>query len=133
NRLNVAGDGYTILCSNTHPTVVAIDVTTDTLVDLNGSAPGMGLALNGYDPGMGQSSLAYDAASDRLIVLETGCNTLDDAGAEGPLARREIEELSLFTGEARTLVDLNAAGFPSNLVYIDAHRALVQLDFSGAY
>ena len=24
-------------------------------------------------------------------------------------------------------------GFPSDLVYIDAHRALVQLDFSGAY
>ena len=133
NRANVANAGFNLLCSDTHPTVVAIDVTTDTLVDLNGSAPGVGLALTGYDPGMGQSSLAYDAESDRLLVLESGCNQLDDAGGVGPLVGREIEELSLFTGEARTLLDLNAAGFPSDLVYIDAHRALVQLDFSGAY
>jgi hypothetical protein len=133
NRGNVANNGYTLLCSDTHPTVIAIDVNTDTLVDLNGAAAGVGLALTGYDPGMGQGSLAYDAASDRLLVVETGCNQVDDAGGMGPLVGREIEELSLFTGQSRTLVDLDAAGFPSDLVYIDAHRALVQLDFSGAY
>jgi hypothetical protein len=128
NRGNVAADGYTLLCADTHPTVVAIDVTTDTLIDLNGSAAGMGLPLSGYDPEFGQGAMAYDAAADRLLVLESGCNQRLDGGATGPLVGREIEELSLFTGETRKLLDLNTAAFPSQLIFIDANRAIVQLD-----
>jgi hypothetical protein len=128
DRGNVAADGYTLLCAATHPTVVAIDVTTDTLIDLNGSAPGMGLALSGYDPEFGQGAMAYDAAADRLLILESGCNQPLGGGAPGALSGREIEELSLFTGATRKLLDLNAAAFPSQLVFIDANRAIVQLD-----
>jgi hypothetical protein len=126
NSGNVGCDGYCLICSDTHPTVVAIDVATDKLVDLNGSAPGVALSLQGYQPILGQGTMAYDAESDRLIVLESGCNVGGDGG--GPLQLREIEQLSLFTGEATTLLDLNAYGFPEQLIYIDAHQAIVQLD-----
>jgi hypothetical protein len=132
NRGNVSSDGFTLLCANTHPTVVAIDVTTDTLVNLNGAAPGSGLALGGYNPGLGPTALAYDAQSDRLIVLENGCNVAADGGSAGVLAGREVEALSLFTGEAEKLLDLDGQGFPSQLVYIDAHRAIVQLGYPSA-
>jgi hypothetical protein len=138
NRHDVAGDGYTLLCANTHATVVAIDVTTDSLVDLNGSAAGSGLALTGYNPSFGTGAMAYDAESDRLLILEDGCNQVIPAGADagdastattvGPLVGREVEELSLFTGETRTLLDLTQTGeFPSQLIYVDARRAILQL------
>jgi hypothetical protein len=136
DRNLVAPDGFTALCANTHPTVVAIDVTTDAIVDLNGSDPGDGLAVQGYSPGFSAGTMAYDAENDRLLILESGCNTPvppadgGDAGAPlaGPLVDAEIAELSLFTGESRTLLDLSATGeFPTQLVYIDAHRAIVQL------
>ncbi|HEY5146872.1 MAG TPA: hypothetical protein VII82_08895 [Polyangiaceae bacterium] len=141
NRHDVADDGYTLLCANTHATVVAIDVATDTLVDLNGSAAGSGLALTGYNPSFGTGAMAYDAESDRLLILENGCNQVIPAGADagdggdastattvGPLVGREVEELSLFTGETRTLLDLTQTGeFPSQLIYIDARRAILQL------
>jgi hypothetical protein len=140
NRHDVTDDGYTLLCANTHPTVIAIDVTTNQIVDLNGATAGNGLALQGYSPGLGPGAMAYDAASDRLLILESGCHQVipaaDDAGNDagaasptvGPLVGREVEELSLFTGESRTLIDLTQTGeFPSQLVYIDAHRAILQL------
>ena len=143
NLHKVAPDGFTALCANTHPTVVAIDVTTDKVVDLNGSSPGLGLALQGYSPGLSAGTMAYDAKNDRLLVLESGCNQAispatdagdagGDAGARlvaGPLVKRQIEELSLFTGESRVLLDLTSTGeFPTQLVYIDEHRAIVQLN-----
>ncbi len=74
NSGNVGCDGYCLICSDTHPTVVAIDVATDKLVDLNGSAAGVALSLQGYQPILGQGTMAYDAESDRLLVLESGCN-----------------------------------------------------------
>jgi hypothetical protein len=139
NRHDVTDDGYTLLCANTHPTVIAIDVTTDKVIDLNGATAGSGLALEGYSPGLGPGAMAYDAESDRLLVLENGCNQLIPAAADagdgggasptvGPLVGREVEQLSLFTGESSTLIDLSQTGeFPSQLVYIDAHRAILQL------
>jgi hypothetical protein len=126
NSGNVGCDGYCLICSDTHPTVVAIDVASDKLVDLNGSAAGVALSLQGYQPILGQGTMAYDAESDRLLVLESGCNVGGDGG--GPLQWRQIEQLSLFTGEATTLLDLDTYGFPQQLVYIDAHQAIVQLD-----
>jgi hypothetical protein len=134
NRSDVGCDGYCLLCANTQATVIAIDVTTDAIVDLNGaSAPGMGLALSGYDPGLGQGAIAYDSQADRLLVLESGCNQVGDDGGVGPLVGREVEELSLFTGASRTLLDLTSSAYPQQLVYIDANRAIVQLDTAYAW
>ncbi|HEX3771007.1 MAG TPA: hypothetical protein VHV30_09095 [Polyangiaceae bacterium] len=147
DKNDVALDGFTSLCASTVPTVVAVDTTSDTLVDLNGAAPGNGLALQGYGPIFGQGAMAYDAVNDRLLVLESGCNTPvttpvttdagdgGDAGGDagtvvtpGPLVKRQVEALSLFTGQSSVLVDFSATGeFPNQLVYVNEHRALLQL------
>jgi hypothetical protein len=125
----------TTTCGTTHPTVVAIDVATDKVVPLaNGDSSGA-IPMHGYGP-IGPAGFAYDAANDRILVLHGGCNepgSGPDAGP-GPMSARILEEVNLFTGQARTLVDLDAYGFPNALLYLDASRAIVQLslpDFSG--
>jgi hypothetical protein len=131
NRNDVVDNGYDLLCASTTPTVVAIDTATDTLVDLNGAAPGHGWPLVGYNPVQGPGALAYDPAtgsSGRLLVLEAGCNTAASDGGAGALVKREVESVDLAAGTATELLDLTAQAFPSGLTYIDATHAIVQLD-----
>jgi hypothetical protein len=124
----VVSGGMVQLCSDTHPTVVAIDVATDALIDLNGSAEGVGLALAGFGAAFGQAAMVYDSAADRLLVLHTGCNAVADGGAAGAMQGRGVEEISLFAGTTRLLVDLNDAGYPLGLQYIDGNHAILQID-----
>jgi hypothetical protein len=131
NRNNVSSDGYTLLCSNTVATVMAIDTTTDQIVSLTGGNSWGAIALSGYNPLFG-GGFAYDAANDRLLVVHAGCNVSADGGT-GALTGRIIEEVSLFTGTTKKLLDANTMGFPGSFVYVDAHRAIVQYsapDFS---
>ena len=114
---------FDLLCSATKPSIVAIDTMTGKLVSLNGTAPGGGIALGGYNPPLG-ASLAYDAARDRLLVLEGGCNA-DIAGTAGPMQQRRIEEVDLATGSVKALLSLDNKDFPTGLVYVDGNRALV--------
>ncbi len=130
NKKNVSSDGYTLLCSQTKATVVAIDVATDKLVKLAGGDATGALVLGGYNPLFG-GGIVYDAASDRLLVMHAGCNQPAGDGGVGAMTGRRIEEISLFTGATRTLLDANTQGFPSGFVFIDAHRAIVQFDFTG--
>ncbi len=120
---NVASDGFTALCADTKPSVVAIDTTTGLLVSLGGTAPGGGIALGGYSPILG-TPLAYDAARDRLIVLSAGCNA-DNGGVAGPIERRRIEEVDLATKQVKTLLPLDSAGFPQGMTFIDGSRAAI--------
>jgi hypothetical protein len=128
NRGNVGCGGFCLLCAATQPTIVAIDVTTDTIVPLNGADAGAGYALGGYNPAFGQGAMAYDAQNDRLLVLHAGCNQQGADGGVGPLVRREVEEVPLATGVGQQLLDLTSAAYPQQLVYIDGHDAIVQLD-----
>jgi len=131
DRLDVTAGGFELLCANTTPTVVAIDTTSDTLVDLNGAAPGHGWPLVGYSPILGPGALAYDAltgSNGRLLVLDAGCNATTGDGGAGSLVKREVESLDLATGDAQELLDLTSQAFPGGLTYIDAHHAIVQLD-----
>jgi len=128
DRFNVASDGYTLLCSATTPTLVAIDTTSDALVNLNPDGGTMGWTLPGYDPAFSTAAMVYDAPNDRLLVLQAGCNTAAGDGGVGPLVQREIDAISLSTGMAQKLVDLTAAAFPSGLYYMDATHVVVQLD-----
>lgn len=119
---SVASDGFTALCASTKPTIVAIDGTTGQLVSLGGTGPGGSIALEGYNPPLG-TPLWYDPALDRLLVLNAGCNTdLGDGGA-GAIQRRRVEEVDLATGVVKTLLSLDAQGFPSSFVFIDQSRA----------
>jgi hypothetical protein len=129
-------NGYDLLCTSSTPTIVAIDTTSDTLVDLNGAAPGHGWPLAGYSPVFGPGALAYDAltgASGRLLVLDAGCYPTAADGGVGALVRREIEAVDLATGQATELLDLTAAAFPTSVTYLDAHDAIVQLDTAYAW
>ncbi|HTQ42087.1 MAG TPA: hypothetical protein VMI75_04960 [Polyangiaceae bacterium] len=128
DRFDVASDGYTLLCAPTSPTIVAIDTTSDTLVDLNPDGGSMGWTLPGYDPAFSPSAMVYDGPNDRLLVLQSGCNQSDGDGGAGPLVQREIDAISLTDGTAQKLVDLTAAAFPSGLYYVDAQHVIVQLD-----
>jgi hypothetical protein len=124
----VASDGYTALCANTKPSIIAIDPTTDKVVSLNGTAPGGGIALSGYSPALG-NQLVYDAARDRFLVFNYGCNLDDGDGGAGAVARRNVEEVNLATGQAKQLLDLNGYGSPGSLVLMDGSRAAMTFFF----
>jgi hypothetical protein len=131
DRNDVVDNGFVLLCASTTPTVVAIDTTTDTLVDLNGAAAGHGWPLGGFDPILGPGALAYDAltgSSGRLLIVEAGCNDVAGDGGAGALVKREVESLDLATGATTELLDLTAQAYPGGLTYIDATDAVVQLD-----
>ncbi len=127
DRFDVASNGYTQLCSATHPTLVAIDTTTDTLVSL-GDGGTSGYALPGYGAAFGAATMVYDAPNDRLLVLQTGCNTGESDGGIGPMVGRGVIAVSLADGSAQTVLDLTAAAYPSGLYYVDAHHAILTLD-----
>jgi hypothetical protein len=121
---SVASDGYTALCAATKPAIVGIDVDKDEVVSLGGTGPGGSILLEGYNPPLGPS-FVYDAALDRLLVLEAGCNLDAGGGVAGAITRRRIEEVQLATGQVRTLVSLDDKGFPLGLAFADGTRAAV--------
>ena len=126
--------GFFLLCAATKSTLVAIDTTSDTLVDLGGGGPGGGVVLNGYSPQTGTfGGVVLDAAGDRVLVFSTGCNAPSscDAGP-GALSGRLVEAVDLKTNATTTLLDANAQPYPGQLAFIDATHALVQFGF-GAY
>lgn len=127
----VDSTGFTILCTDLKPSIVAIDVETDELVDLGGQAPGKGIFLEGYNPPIGVP-LTYDVLNDRLLVMQGGCNE-DQAGEPGPAVRRRIEEVSLASGAVKTLVSLDDKGFPSSFGFADPRNAAVAFYFEGAF
>ena len=120
----VALDGFSALCADTKPSIVAIDTTTGQLASLGGTAPGGGIALDGYNPPLG-TPLWYDAARDRLLVLSAGCNTDTGGGVAGPIQKRRIEEVDLATRQVRTLLSLDDKGFPAGMIFVDGARGAV--------
>jgi hypothetical protein len=129
-RFVTAGGFTKLLCSEMRPSIIAIDPDTDQIVSLGGSAPGGGIALDGYNPPLG-TPLVYDAALDRLLVLEGGCNAdLGDGGA-GDMTRRRVEQVDLATGAVKTLLPLDDRGFPSTLAFASDAAGAVAFYFDG--
>ncbi len=131
DRNTVVPPTYDLLCTSTVSSVVAVDTMTDQLASLGGTAPGGGIALAGFDPIFGGT--VYDAANDRLLIDEAGCNPPPsgaDAGP-GPVTKRAVEQVPLGGGAPSVLLDLSAQGFPSELVYIDATHAVLGFDSYG--
>ena len=127
-------EGFFLLCAGTQSTIVAIDTTNDTLVNLGGSGPGGGIVLNGYSPQTATfGGLVLDSANDRLLVFSTGCNApgTGDAGA-GPLSGRVIEAVDLKTNLTTLLLDANTQPYPGQFFYLDGAHALVQFGY-GAF
>jgi hypothetical protein len=131
---NVDPQGFFLLCSpGLKSTIVAIDTTTDTLVNLDDGGPGGGIALSGVGPLQGES-LYYDANNERLVVMSGGCNQPVDAGADagpGPLVGRIVEAISLRTGAVTQLLDANDKGFPAYFGFASEHSAYMLLGTDG--
>lgn len=129
----VTAGGFTkLVCTDMKPSIIAIDPDTDQVVSLGGTAPGGGIALDGYNPPLG-TPLVYDAAFDRLLVLQGGCNAdLGDGGA-GDMTRRRVEQVDLATGAVKTLLSLDDRGFPSSLAFASGEQAAVAFYFDGYY
>jgi hypothetical protein len=120
-------------CIAAAPIVVAVDTTTDQLVDLNGDASGQGIALLGRNP----TALVPDLARGRLLVVHAGCyqtegGDLSDAGpdaqAGAPRVGRGVESFSLATGASTWLYSHAEPTRLSGLVVIDATRAFLSAD-----
>src|SRR5262249_31057735 len=93
DRNRVINNGFNILCTTAKPSIIAIDPTTDQVANLGGTGPGGSIELAGYNPVLG-AAMIYEAAQDRLLVLQAGCNVDVDGGA-GAMTRREVEAVSL--------------------------------------
>jgi hypothetical protein len=127
---NVDPNGYFQICGNTKSSIIAIDTTTDKVIDLGGQAPGGGVALAGVSPQFGAyGGLAYDAVGDRLLVLTTGCNQVAGDGGAGPLVGRGIEAVTMKDGKTQALLNLNSYDFPGQMLYVGQHEALVQVGY----
>ena len=132
NRSLVGPDGRTLGCTGNHPTVVAIDTTTNAVVaPPGGDAGAAGYALGGYAPG--PSSMAFDTGNHRLLVLESGCVPIAGDGGVGAVTRRGVEAVSLDDGSVTQLLDLSAQSLPSfaaspaAIFYVDVHHVVLQL------
>jgi hypothetical protein len=115
---------YALICSGLHSTLVAIDTTTDSLVSLGGTATGGGITLPGYNALVGVK-MGYDAANNRLLVLQAGCNQGVDAGAAVNLQQREVDEVRLATGVATKVLDLNGQAFPTQFLMAGGTTAIL--------
>jgi hypothetical protein len=130
-RYVTTNDNTYLLCTAAlKPSIVAIDVDTDKVVSLGGTAGGGGIALEGYNPPLG-SPLVYDEANDRLLVLNAGCNEELGDGGVGGVIRRSVEQVSLADGHTTTLLSLNDQEFPSTLAYADSDHAALAFFFQG--
>ena len=131
-----SGDQTFLLCAAAlKPTIVAIDVDTDEVTSLGGTGRGGGIELEGYNPPLG-TPLVYDPTSDRLLVLQAGCNADPGDGGVGPVTRRGVESVSLAPasmGKVSELLSLNDQAFPSTLAFADPHHAAVAFYFNGNF
>ncbi|HVJ89927.1 MAG TPA: hypothetical protein VM580_08990 [Labilithrix sp.] len=126
----VTEGGGKLVCADLKPSIVAIDVETDQVVSLGGTAPGGGIALEGYNPPLG-SPLIYDATLDRLLVLEGGCHEDLGDGGVGEMTRRRVEQVDLASGSVTTLLSLDDRGFPSTLAFASPEAAALAFYFDG--
>lgn len=122
--------GFFIICANTKSTIVAIDTTNDSIVNLGGTGPMGSIVLAGRGPQYGfLGGVTFDAASDRILVMSTGCQDKFPDGGPSPMKGRLIESVSLSTNMATTLLDANTQAFPGQLLYLSTKQALVQFGF----
>ena len=125
--------GYFLICPATKSTLIAIDTTTDALINLGGAGPQGSIALNGTSMQLGYyGGIALDAVKDRILLFTTGCNDVGSDGGALPLHGCGIEAVDLKTNVSQVLLDGNAQDFPGGFAYQDATHAFVQFGF-GAF
>ncbi|HEX7601132.1 MAG TPA: hypothetical protein VF316_05980 [Polyangiaceae bacterium] len=125
--------GFFLICPATKSTLLAIDTTSDTLVNLGGAGPQGSIALKGTSMQLGYyGGIVLDTVKDRVLLMTTGCNDVDADGGQLPLRGRGIEAVDLKTNVTQVLLDANAQDFPGAFAYQDATHAFVQFGY-GAF
>lgn len=117
-------------CNPFNAAVVGIDTETNEILDLNGDDPGQLIELEGQNP----NALVADFASDRLIVLHTGCYTPGATEEDEPArGHRGIEAVSLSSGSSTWLYESAEAERLSYLLWLGPERAYVGQGFPTAW
>ncbi len=118
---------YPLACVGTTTTMIAIDTTNDTIVNLGGAGPGGGIVLNGFNPQMGYyGGVVLDAAGDRIFVVHFGCAPPSADGGATPIQQRVIEAIDLKSDTTKTLLDANGQDIPNVFALLDGAHAVVQ-------
>jgi hypothetical protein len=106
---------FAIHCPPVPSVLVAIDPTTDQLVDLNGAATGVALPLSFVAP----ADVAIDATGRRALVLSNGC-----ADTTGKRIKAGIEAVDLDTLALTTLYT-STSGFLNDLTLLTPNSGVV--------
>jgi hypothetical protein len=115
---------YVAACLASRAEIVGVDVTSNSIVDLNGAAAGDAIDLLGDDP----IALTPDFANARILVPDTGCYQASDAGADGgpsPRTGRGVESVALATATPSWLYQSHVLDRLSGLIFVDGTRAFV--------
>lgn len=114
---------YVHACNDSHPAIVGIDTTDDSIVDLNGADPGEALEVESYNPWR----MLWDDAAGRIVLLSVGCAVTEDGGTS-TRARRGVEAVDPETGTTEWLWSTDGLDRPGDLVWISGTEAIVGLD-----
>ncbi|MBK7580392.1 MAG: hypothetical protein IPI67_09330 [Myxococcales bacterium] len=117
DRTTVAAPNYQLACPSAKALLMAIDLTNNTLVDLNGSAAGEGIELSLVNP--------VDAAlaGNRILVLSAGCYAAGDGGATR--TGHGIQAIDLSSGAVSTEYAAPNQDFLSRILVQSGSSALV--------
>jgi hypothetical protein len=127
NQFDYSGTApdYVAACLTSHGEIVGVDVSNDSVLDLNGAADGNAIVLLGDNP----QSLTQDFAHGRLIVPDAGCYQAlaSDAGDAGtpPRLGRGIESVAIAAGTSAWLYQTSEIDRLSGLVWVDGTHAFV--------
>lgn len=96
DRTTVKAPDFQLACPAVPALLLALDLATDTLVDLNGAAAGEGIELSMANP----VDMAFDAGQNRLLVLHAGCFASADGGTSRTKHGVEAVDLTTFVATA---------------------------------
>jgi hypothetical protein len=106
---------FQLACPSIKALVVGIDTSTDSVVDLNGSAAGKGIELELVNA----TSLSFDAAGKLLVISDAGCY------ASSVFAKSGVEVIDLSTGTAHVAYASPNGDYLSEVIATGSGQALL--------
>ncbi|MEZ4224359.1 MAG: hypothetical protein R3B13_25645 [Polyangiaceae bacterium] len=119
DRTTVAAPDFQLACPTTPALLMALDVATDAIVDLNGSDAGDGVALSLQNP----VDMVLDADGGRLVILHAGCFAAADAGKSR--VAYGVEAVPLGTLTPASLLSPTSGDFLSRLLLLASDSAVI--------
>jgi len=117
DRTTIAAPSYELACPPVPSLLIAFDTTTDTEVDLNGSAAGKAIALSTVNP----VSAVLDQG--KLVILSAGCFDTSDGGATR--VKQGVESVDPSTGQSSVLYQSSNDDFLARMLLVGAGQTLV--------